>query len=622
MSATTRDEPTAAGAPRVSEKESLQVAEAAREQKWARRSFMKELFLGRFPFHFIADFPRRPDRPEFLEFYGRLKAFLLEKTDPARIDETGEVPPEVIDGLRELGAFGMKIPREYGGLEFTQTEYDRVMELLGSWDSSLTALLSAHQSIGCPSPLKTFGTPEQKKKYLPRLAKGAISAFALTEPNVGSDPAAMETVVELSPDGSHYVLNGQKLWCTNGTWAELMVVMARHPGQGRKISAFIVERSAPGITVEHRCRFMGIKAISNALIRFENVKVPVEDRLGAEGQGLKIALTTLNTGRLALPASCVGVVKRALEIVRPWVNERIQWGHPIGKHEAISHKLADLAATAFAMESVSRLASGLADVKDYDIRLEAGAAKEWNTSRGWEVLDDAMQIAGGRGYETESSLRARGVRQGSVERLMRDFRINRIFEGSSEIMHLFLAREAVDTHLQVAGNFAKPDVGLGARLLALPRMVLFYSWWYPSRFLGWSRWPKYAEVGRLGRHLRFAQRAAAKLARQTFHGMVVHGLKLQRRQAFLFRLVDIGLELFAIAATVANAAGMKRRGDPAYPGAEQLADLACRNARRKIGRLFRALWRNDDTRKYAVSGTVFRGEQAWLEEGILKRPAE
>ncbi len=602
-----------------SEKESLQVAEQAREQHWTHPSFMKELFLGRFPFHFIEEFPKRPDRPEFLAFYEKMKAFLKEKTDPVTIDATGEVPPDVLEGLRALGAFGMKIPAEYGGLGFTQTEYDRVMELLGSWDASLCALLSAHQSIGCPSPLKYFGTEDQKKKFLPRLAKGAISAFALTEPNVGSDPSSMETTCELAADGSHYVVNGTKLWCTNGTWAELMVVMARQQGQGKKITAFIVEASSPGITIEHRCRFMGIRAISNALIKFDHVKVPVENRLGQEGQGLKIALTTLNTGRLALPASCVGTVKRLLEIVRPWVNSRVQWGHPIGKHEAIAHKLADMAATAFAMESVSRLASGLADTKNYDIRLEAGAAKEWNTCRGWELIDDAMQICGGRGFETEQSLAARGVASGSVERMMRDFRINRIFEGSSEIMHLFLAREAVDTHLQVAGSFAKADAGMGARLMALPKMMLFYAWWYPSRFLGWSRWPKYSGCGRLGRHLRFAERAASKLARQTFHGMVVHGLNLQRKQAFLFRLVDIGLELFAIAATVANATTMKKTGHIEARHAEELAELFCRNATRKVKRLFHDLWSNDDAVKYAASKAVMTGQQAWVEDGIVKK---
>lgn len=607
MSVTASDPKAAA-----SERESLQVAEHAREKQWAHASFMKELFLGRFPFDLIEEFPRRPERPEFLAFYDRMKTFLRDKVDPVAIDEAGEYPPHVVEELKTMGAFGMKVPVEYGGLGFTQTEYDRVMELLGSWDGSVTALLSAHQSIGCPAPLKYFGTEEQKKKYLPRLAKGAISAFALTEPDVGSDPATMQTTCELQ--GDSYIINGRKLWCTNGTFAELIVVMAKHPGQGRKLSAFIVEASSPGVKIEQRCRFMGLRAIGNGLMLFENVRVPVENRLGAEGQGLKIALVTLNTGRLALPAACVGSAKRLLETVRPWVEKRVQWGHPIGKHEAIAHKLADMAATAFAMESVSRLASSLADRKDYDIRLEAGAAKEWNTVRGWELIDDAMQICGGRGYETEKSLRERGDIPISIDRAMRDSRINRTFEGSSEIMHLFLAREAVDEHLRIAGKFADPDTGMGAKLAALPGILLHYAWWYPSRWLGWSRWPKYAGWGRLGGHLRFAERASRKLARQIFHGMVRHGPKLQRKQAFLFRLVDIGLELFAMAATVSNA---HARGTPE---AQRLADLFCRNARRKVRRLFRELWRNDDVVKYDVAMTVFRGEQAWAEEGIVPRP--
>jgi alkylation response protein AidB-like acyl-CoA dehydrogenase len=596
-----------------SEQESLQVAEASREAEWRRPSFLRELFLGRFRLDLIHPFPETTPRPAFEAFYAKMKAFLGENVDAAAIDVSGEYPPAVIEGLKKLGAFGMKIPAEYGGLGFTQAEYDTVMKLLGATDASVTALLSAHQSIGVPQPVKIFGTPEQKKRFLPRCAAGAITAFALTEPEVGSDPAALHTTAELTPEKDAYIINGEKLWCTNGTFAELLVVMAVHPGS-RKISAFVVEASTPGVKVVGRSRFMGMRAIGNALIRLTDVRVPVENRLGAEGQGLKIALVTLNTGRLALPAAAVGIAKSCLEICRSWAGKRVQWGRPIGKHEAISHKLSEMAATTFAMEAVSDLASRLSDLGGTDIRLEAAAAKEWNTRRGWDVIDETMQVRGGRGYETEASLKERGEEPIGVERMMRDFRINRIFEGSSEIMHLFIAREAVDKHLQVAGAMVDPKVGALQKLAALPKVAGFYLLWYPAKWLGWGRWPRFHDFGRLATHLRFADRAARKLAREMFHGMMVHRGRMPHRQAFLFRLVDVGLELFAIAACVSRARTMLLAGHPEAQRAVVLADLAARLSRRRIKERFRNLWGNDDRLMTDVSRRFLDGEFEWLEK--------
>jgi hypothetical protein len=603
-------DPAPARAP--TEQESLRVAEASREAEWTRPSFLRELFLGRFRLDLIHPFPESPARPAFAEFYARFKAFLAEKVDAAKIDAEGEYPPEVVEGLKKLGAFGMKIPAEYGGLGFTQAEYDTVMKLLGATCANVTALLSAHQSIGVPQPVKIFGTPEQKKRFLPRCAAGAISAFALTEPEVGSDPAHLRTTAELTPEKDAYVLNGEKLWCTNGTFAELLVVMAAHPAT-RKITAFVVERSTPGVTVEKRCHFMGLRAIGNAVIRLTNVRVPVENRIGAEGQGLKIALVTLNTGRLALPAAAVGTAKACLAICRAWAGERVQWGHPIGKHEAIGHKLAAMAATTFAMEAVSDLATRLSDRGGTDIRLEAAAAKEWNTRRGWDIVDDAMQIRGGRGYETEASLAARGEKPIGVERMMRDFRINRIFEGSSEIMHLFIAREAVDRHLQVAGALIDPEKGKLAKLAALPKIAGYYALWYPARWIGWGRWPRFHDFGRLATHLRFADRASRKLAREMFHGMMVHRARMARRQAFLFRLVDVALELFALAAAASRARTMLLQGHPEARRAVVLADLVGRLARRRVRAHFRGLWRNDDATASDVARRTLAGEFTWLE---------
>jgi len=598
------------------EQESLQVAEASRQREWQEQSFLKELFLGSFRLGRIHPFPDDPERPEFLDFYRRLKSFLQAKVRPAEIDSSGEYPPEVVDGLRRLGAFGMKIPREYGGLGFTQAEYDRVMKLLGSYDGNVTALLSAHQSIGAPQPLKLFGTEAQKKKYLPRLAAGAISAFALTEPDVGSDPASMETTARLTPDGEAYLIDGEKLWCTNGTFAEIIIVMARHPAS-RKISAFIVETSWPGVTVEHRCRFMGLRAIGNAVMRFRAVRVPRENLLGEEGHGLKLALVTLNTGRLALPAASVGTAKLCLEICRRWAGERVQWGHPIGRHEAIAHMLADMTAHTFAMEAVSDLGSRLAGRPGYDIRLEAAAAKEWNTTQGWRIADDSMQIRGGRGFENESSLEARGEPPIGIERVMRDSRINRIFEGSSEIMHLFMAREAVDRHLQVAGALIDPKAGFLSKLKSVPRILSFYAVWYPTRWLGWSLWPRFSSFGPLAKYLRFAERNTRRLARETFHGMMAYRARLQRKQAFLFRIVDIGLNLHAMAAAVSRARSMKDQEHPHWKSAQDLADLFCRGARRRVLRLFHDLWFNDDDRKYRLARAVLDGTHGWVEEGSM-----
>jgi hypothetical protein len=259
----------------------------------------------------------------------------------------------------------------------------------------------------------------------------------------------------------------------------------------------------------------------------------------------------------------------------------------------------------------------MTDRGGYDIRLEAAACKLWNSDRTWEIVDNTMQIRGGRGYETEKSLAARGEEPIGVERMMRDYRINKIFEGSSEIMHLFMAREAVDKHLQVAGAMIDPEKAIADKLGALPTISAFYASWYPTRWLGWGQWPRYAEFGELAGHLRFVERNTRRLSRQIFHGMVAYQGKLQNKQAFLFRLVDVANELFAMAASVTRAQAMRDAGLADADNAAELADLFCRNTRRKVAKLFRDLWANDDVRKYKVALKVLDGKHAWLEEGIL-----
>jgi alkylation response protein AidB-like acyl-CoA dehydrogenase len=601
----------------ATEQEAREVAEAAREKDWESPSFVRELFEGSFRLDLVHPYPEMnaADVERARPFMERLERFLRERVDSDRIDREGKIPPAVVQGLREIGAFGIKIPEEYGGLGLSQTGYTHAIGLVTSVDGNLTALLSAAQSIGVPQPLKLFGTPEQKRKYLPRLAHGAVSAFALSEANVGSDPAAMSTTAVLSPDGRHYVLNGEKLWCTNGTIAELMVVMARTGP--KKITAFIVETDWPGVEVVQRLHFMGLRAIENGIIRFTDVKVPVENVLWGEGKGLKLALITLNTGRLTLPASAVAASKRCLEIVRRWAAERVQWGQPIGKHDAIAQKIGRMAAEVFAMEAVADLASLMADRGATDIRLEAALAKMWNTEIGWRIVDDTLQIKGGRGYETADSLRSRGERPDPVERMMRDFRINLIFEGSSEIMRLFIAREAVDTHLRLAGDLIDPKAPMARKIRAALRSGTYYAYWYPKLWLGGARMRRYGEFGSLAPHIRFVDRSCRRLARTLFHCMVRFGPKLEKRQVVLGRLVEIGAELLAITAACSRALAMVRK-DPSNRGPLELADGFARQARRRVEDRFAAVFANDDVAMYSIAQQVLRQEHAWLEQGMVR----
>ncbi len=604
----------------VDAQEARKVAEDSREKFWRGQSFMRDVFLGNFRIDLLERLTLdEPERPEFWDFYRRLADFLRDKVDSAEIDATGEYPPEVVAGLAELGAFGLKIPKEYGGLGLTHPEYVRVMQLLGGSDGNVAALLSAHQAIGVPQPIKLFGTTEQKKRFLPRCAKGAISAFALTELTAGSDPARLGTTAALSEDGEHYVLNGQKLWCTNVTLADLIVVMARNPAT-KRINCLVVEMDWPGVKVEHRSRFMGLRALANGVVSFDNVKIPKENLIGNDGDGLKIALVTLNTGRLSLPAGTSGSAKRFVEVVRKWSNARVQWGVPIGKHEAIAHKNAYILASTFAMESIAYTVGELADHEDADIRLEAAAAKEWNSVRNWKLADETLQVRGGRGFETEHSLLARGEPGIGIERAMRDNRVNLIFEGTSEIMHLFIAREAVDKHLQVAGKLIDPKASIGQRLGSLPKILAFYAWWYPTRWLRWSLWPSFSRYGKLATHLRYASRASARLARNTFHGIARFGPGLERRQGFLFRIVDIGIEIFALSATVRHAHKLQEDGAEDAARAVDLADFFARQTRRNIDALFHQLWRNDDAQATRVGLDLLAGKHTWLERGIDPLP--
>ena len=518
----------------------------------------------------------------------------------------------------------MKVAEEYGGLGLSQVYYNRALAIAGVWHASLATLLSAHQSIGVAEPLRLFGTEEQKRKWLPLVARDKISAFLLTEPDVGSDPARLATIA--APADGGYVLNGQKLWATNGAIADIVVVMAQVPksdGHRGGISAFVLPYDSDGVTVEHRNAFMGLRGIENSVTRLKNVFVPEENRIAKEGQGLKVALTTLNTGRLALPAICVGQARWATKIAREWSNERVQWGRPIGRHDAVAQKIAFIAGSAFGLEAMLDVASRLADDKSNDIRIEAALAKLYGSEMGWKVLDELIQIRGGRGYETAASLKARGEKPVPAEQALRDMRINRIFEGSTEIMHLLIAREAVDQHLQVAGDLLEGEADVKTKLAAAGRAGSFYGKWLPQLAVGKGQNPRsYDELGTLAPYTRYVERASRKLARSVFYGMTRWQAKLEYRQAFLGRLVDIGAELFAMAATVAYADTLAREQPERRSEAYELAELFCRQAKRRAETLFAELWDNDDDENRAGAAKVLDGRYRWFEDGILDPSGE
>jgi alkylation response protein AidB-like acyl-CoA dehydrogenase len=612
----------------VSEKQARQVAEAARESEWTLPSFGKELFLGNFRLDLIH--PQPTLSQEAVEkgeaFLAELRAFLENKVDPLVIERDAKIPDDVVEGLKSIGALGMKIPTEYGGLGLSQVYYNKALALTGVWHAALSTLLSAHQSIGLPQPLMLFGSDEQKKEWLPKVARTHISAFLLTEPDVGSDPARLSVTAVPSDDGSSYTINGTKLWATNGAFADVVIVMAMVPkseGHRGGITAFIVPCDTPGMTVTHRNSFMGLKGIENSVTVFDNVVIPASNVVGKEGIGLKIALTTLNTGRLALPAICASVSKYCLKIVREWGSQRVQWGIPVGEHDAVAQKIATIAGTSFGLEAMLDVSSRLADEKRNDIRIEAALAKLYGSEMGWLAVDEMMQVRGGRGYETAESLKARGEKPVPAEQLMRDMRINRIFEGSTEIMHLLIAREAVDQHLQIAGDIIEPDAPLGDKARTALKAGGFYAGWLPKLATGKGTNPtSYSEFGDLAEHLRFAERNCRKLARSTFYGMSRWQGRLEKKQSFLGRIVDIGAELYAIACACVYAQTLVGE-DPANAAQYvELADLFCQQARRRTDRLLHDLWFNDDAENYDAAMKVLAGRYTAFERDLADPAGE
>ena len=600
----------------------LQVTEAARESH-ADPSFAANIFMGRWTpakLYPVTEVPAE-EKARADRFMAELAAFLRAKVDADLIDRTGEIPDEVMAGLAQLGAYGIKVPGQYGGLGFSQTSYCRACTLIASHCMNVFSHLSVHQSVGVAQPILLFGDESQKRRFLPRVAGGELSAFALTENSVGSDPARLQTVAQ--PEGDDFLVTGEKLWCSNGTRAGLLIVAAATPpklvdGRPRtQITTFVMEANSPGIEVVHRCQFMGLHALYNGVIRFTKVRVPRANIIGSEGRGLKVALSTLNAGRLSIPASSLGMAKRSLQIAREWGGQRIQWGRPIGEHAAVAEKIRRIAAHAFAMEAMLIATSRIVDRdKQADIRLEAAICKLWSTEKAWMCLDDVMQIRGGRGYENVQSLLRRGEVPYPVERMMRDNRVTTVFEGSSEIMRLFIMREALDPHLKVAGIALNSERPWGERLRSAAAAVRFYAWWYPRQWLPFGGAAPAGMHPQLAAGMEGVAAGSRRLARTLFHQMVRFGTQLERRQVLLGRFADIGSDLFAIAASCSYAQKLLTEGEPEAKVLTLVADFRAQ-AHLRIRQNFDGISTNADQPGYDLAQQVIAGDHQWLERGMV-----
>lgn len=604
------------------------IAEAARD-KAAYAGFIAGLFEADIRWNLFSSLRIPEVTPSALDFLEELKPILL-SFDPERVDSEGELPESVIKSLASLGALGIKIPRSFGGQEFTQYEYQKVATLCGSLDASLTVLLSAAQSIGVPEPLRLFGTTEQKAKYLPRLARGEISGFALTERHVGCDISKVETYAVRVKDQDRtvgYRITGEKFFITNSAkqdgefLSSMLVVIARivdrpeelrDPQAQKRYGAFIVETQWPGCTVT-RLRFEGVRGIYNGIPRFNNVYVPLENRLGGEEDGLRIALATLTVGRLTLPAACLGGLKQCLAAMRWWAQTRVQWNKPIGEHNLVGEKLCRVAAYTLGLEATMAFCGAWANKKG-DLRLESAAAKIIGSEWYWEAVNDLFQVRGGRGFMTAEAQRKSGEPPIPVMRMLRDARINLVWEGTSEILRIWMARESLSPYVEQGLAILQGSVSQKlAAAQYYARMSLLSS--LPFLKTGSSS----SQLGKeYAGWVRFIESSSRSLTRSTLTATLYHRQKLHNKQLLLQHLVNDSLFLFPMAATLWYASQPEMRNQP---GIRELVNYFCQDIKDRLhppsslaGRIRR---HGKDTVVYRLSKTIMSGEYAWLEQGIV-----
>ena len=552
-----------------------------------KAGFARDLFFGRFRAESILPYPTLPpdERRQGDEAVAAVRAFCREHIDPARIDREADIPPDVIRGLGDVGVLGMTVGREHGGRGFSQQNYCRVVEVIGGTCASTAVFVNAHHSIGLRA-LELFGTDDQKQRWMRPVATGEqIAAFALTEPEAGSDAANVQTRAEPTPDGRGFVLNGEKRYITNGGIAHVLTVMARTPDPSDpkgKVTAFLVTPDMPGFeVVEARMEKCGIRGTATARLAFRDMVVPRENVLGPLGKGLKVALTVLDFGRTTFGASCTGAAKFCLEQMVHRANSRRQFGHALGEFELVQQKIAEAAADTFAMESATYHTAALIDSGAEDYMLETAMLKVFASDALWRIVNDTLQIWGGAGYFTDQPF----------ERLMRDHRINLIGEGANDVLRCFIAMVGLrNVGKELEAVLKRPWKAFGLRRSS-PKI------------------PVPTGQPELSRAARKLSRQIARFARAGRNALIRYREDILDRQYVQARLGDTAMELFLASCAFSRLCRLAE-SPSAEPDAERLMRtglLYLRSAHRRNAERLAALRSTDDAARTQTA-------DAWLQD--------
>jgi len=589
---------------------------AATDQK---SSFTRGIFAGVVLDSLLFPYPSRLDErnPDEARTVRRLIKSLREMEgnliDPAKFDEEETIPENVIRAFAEIGMLGLTIPKKYGGLELSSSAYARVFETLSSIDGSLAVLVGVHCGLGSKA-IVLHGNDQQKERYLPPLARGDfLAAYALTEPEVGSDAQNIKTTAMLSKDGSHWRLNGRKIWIGNAHRAGVIATFAQAfvPRRGEmveRMTAFLIRPDMPGFKVVGTVHKLGIRGSTQAELSYEALEVPADHLLGAVGRGFGVAVHVLNAGRLTLAAGCTGATKRTLKEMTSYAEQRVQFGHPLADFEITQRKLSRIASETYASDSMLGILASLVDRGDNDFSLEAACAKVFASEMVWRAADDMVQLAGGRGY----------VKPYPYERILRDSRINRIFEGANEVLRLFIALNGIQ-----APAAALKEVGSALRRPL--RNLGLLGGYARSRVrlrLGQTSTLDIDLHERLKKHKEYFEKHVAELGSATDRVVTRHREKIVDSQLMLERLADMAIDLFATAAVIARTQSLiDERGVGNCEREIALCDLFCIEAGRRF-RENRSMLDSreegiDDTRR-GVAGFVRGGKGYFVTDAILE----